>query len=69
MVELMIVVTIVGILAVIGVSSVRRYILNAKSTEARYSLGQLSKDAATAYEREAMTGAALTQGQSAALSR
>jgi type IV pilus assembly protein PilA len=54
LVELMIVVAIVGILAALAIYGVRRYILNAKTAEARNSIGQMSKDASTAYNREGM---------------
>jgi len=54
LVELMIVVAIVGILAALAIYGVRRYILNSKTAEARNSLGQMSKDASTAYSREGM---------------
>ena len=46
LVELMIVVAIVGVLAVLAVYGVRKYIANAKTAEAKNSLGQIGKDAA-----------------------
>ncbi len=52
LVELMIVVAIVGVLAVLAVFGVRKYIANAKTAEARNSLGQLAQNAVGAYERE-----------------
>src|SRR5580704_2185419 len=52
LIELMIVVAIIGVLAVLAIYGVRKYIANAKSAEARNSLGQIAKDAATAVERE-----------------
>ena len=52
LVELMIVVAIIGVLAVLAVYGVRKYLANAKTAEARNSLGQLAKDAASAVERE-----------------
>src|SRR6476646_8394930 len=69
LIELMIVVAIVGVLAVLAVYGVRKYIANSKTAEARNSLGQISKDAATAYEKESMaTSTVLAQGaQSATL--
>ena len=62
LIELMIVVAIVGILAVLAIYGVRKYIANAKTAEARNSLGQIAKDAAAAVEREKGTQAILTAG-------
>jgi len=69
LIELMIVVAIVGILAVLAIYGVRKYLANAKTAEARNSLGQMGKDAATAFERESMAGTVLAVGSSAGLSR
>jgi type IV pilus assembly protein PilA len=69
LIELMIVVAIVGILAVLAIYGVRKYLANAKTAEARNSLGQVAKDQAAEYEKESMTTAVLTPGSSAALSR
>jgi type IV pilus assembly protein PilA len=69
LIELMIVVAIVGVLAVLAVYGVRKYLANAKTAEARNSLGQLAKDAATAVEREKGTTAILTPGGSSSLMR
>ena len=68
LVELMIVVAIVGVLAALAIYGVRRYILNAKTAEARNSIGQMSKDATTAYNREGMAAAVLTIGASTGIS-
>jgi type IV pilus assembly protein PilA len=54
LVELMIVVAIVGILAALAIYGVRKYMANAKTAEARNSIGQMGKDAITAYFREGM---------------
>ncbi|MDB4942330.1 MAG: hypothetical protein JWP97_1864 [Labilithrix sp.] len=59
LVELMIVVAIVGVLAVLAVYGVRKYIANAKTAEAKNSLGQIGKDAVTAFEGEKMAAAVL----------
>jgi type IV pilus assembly protein PilA len=69
LVELMIVVAIVGVLAVLAVYGVRKYLANAKTAEARNSLGQLAKDAAAAVEREKGTTAILTAGSTSTLMR
>lgn len=70
LVELMIVVAIIGILAVLAVFGVRKYIANAKTAEARNSLGQLSKDAASAFEREKIANnAVMGEGASVAYSQ
>src|SRR5580700_2369346 len=69
LVELMIVVAIVGVLAVLAVYGVRKYLANAKTAEARNSLGQLAKDAAIAVEREKGTTAILGPGSTSSLMR
>jgi type IV pilus assembly protein PilA len=65
LVELMIVVAIVGILAALAIYGVRKYIANAKTAEAKNSLGQISKDASTAFEKESMAGAVMAAGTTA----
>jgi len=69
LIELMIVVAIVGILAVLAIYGVRKYLANAKTAEARNSLGQVAKDQAAEYEKEGMQTTVLPQGSVAALSR
>jgi len=69
LIELMIVVAIVGILAVLAIYGVRKYLANAKTAEARNSLGQIAKNQAAEYEGEHMQSTVLPQGSSAALSR
>ena len=69
LIELMIVVAIVGILAVLAIYGVRKYLANAKTAEATNSLGQIAKNAAAAFEMESMAGSVLTPGNSANFSR
>jgi type IV pilus assembly protein PilA len=69
LIELMIVVAIVGILAVLAVVGVRRYLSNAKTAEARNSLGAIGKGAAQALEREATTNAVVAAGSTGIVSR
>jgi type IV pilus assembly protein PilA len=52
LVELMIVVAIIGVLAALAIYGVRRYLISAKTTEARNSIGAISRYAQNAYERE-----------------
>jgi type IV pilus assembly protein PilA len=65
----MIVVCIVGILAVLASYGVRKYVTNAKTTEARNSLGVVAYGAAAAYERESMSPSVLGQKATSTLSR
>lgn len=65
LVELMIVVAIIGILAVLAIYGVRKYIANAKTAEARNTVGKIQKDAIGAFEREKLaTSAVLATGTS-----
>ena len=65
LVELMIVVAIIGILAVLAIYGVRKYIANAKTAEARNTVGKIQKDAISAFEREKLaTSAVLGEGVS-----
>ena len=68
LIELMIVVAIVGVLAALAIYGVRKYLLNSKTAEAKNALGQMAKDAKTAYERESMPTTILAGGSSASLS-
>jgi type IV pilus assembly protein PilA len=69
LIELMIVVVIVGVLAVLATYGVRKYVANAKTVEARNSLGLIAQSAAAAYEREGMSGTVTSMRTSSALSR
>ena len=69
LVELMIVVAIVGVLAVLAIYGVRKYIANAKTAEAKNSLGQIGKDAVTAFEGERMKSDILAPGGAAVVTR
>jgi type IV pilus assembly protein PilA len=62
LVELMMVVVIIGVLAVLATNGVRNYIANAKSAEARNALGQMTKDAVTAYARDSISSTVLAKG-------
>lgn len=68
LIELMMVVAIVGILAVLGIYAVRRYLSSAKTAEARNSIGQMSKDAIAAYAKEGMPGTVVVVGSTASRS-
>jgi type IV pilus assembly protein PilA len=68
LVELMIVVAIVGVLAALAIYGVRRYILNSKTAEARNSIGQMAKDASSAYNREGMKASVLALSNSSEIS-
>ncbi len=68
LVELMIVVAIIGILAALAIYGVKHYITNAKTAEARNSLGQMGKDAVSAYARERMATTVMALQTSTAVS-
>src|SRR5450755_2732029 len=68
LVELMIVVAIVGILAALAIYGVKKYLAHAKSAEPRNSIGQMGKDAVSAYSKEGMAPSFLTMGSSTGVS-
>jgi type IV pilus assembly protein PilA len=65
LVELMVTVAIVGVLAALATVGVRTYVSSARTTEARNAVGQMAKDATTAYAREYMAGAVLAKKKGA----
>jgi type IV pilus assembly protein PilA len=67
LIELMVVVAIVGVLAALAVYGVRRYLSHSKTTEARNAVGQVAKDAKSAFERESMLGGVLPAGAATAV--
>jgi type IV pilus assembly protein PilA len=70
LVELMIVVAIIGVLAALAIFGVSRYLKSAKTSEAKNSIGRISRSAQEAYERETAPSEVITPGQnSAATSR
>lgn len=68
LVELMIVVAIIGVLAALSIYGVSKYMANAKTAEARTGIGQIAKDAGSAFQRETMAGSVLSAGSDAAIS-
>jgi len=69
LVELMIVVAIIGVLAALAIYGVRRYLASSKTSEAKNTIGAISRGATQAYERETAASEAVAEGsQSAAAS-
>jgi len=64
LVELMIVVAIIGVLAALAIFGVNRYLASAKTSEAKNTLGAISRDAVAAYERETYANQLLQDAQS-----
>jgi type IV pilus assembly protein PilA len=64
LVELMIVVAIIGVLAALAIYGVRRYLASAKTSEAKNSVGAISRGAAAAFERETSASELLVEGAS-----
>lgn len=62
LVELMIVVAIIGVLAALAIYGVRRYLATAKTSEAKNTVGAITRGAAAAYERENAASAILGAG-------
>ena len=62
LIELMIVVAIVGVLAVLAIYGVKKYIANAKTAEARTTVARIAKQALLSYENERAGAAVLALG-------
>jgi type IV pilus assembly protein PilA len=68
LVELMIVVAIIGVLAALAIYGVRRYVLSAKTAEARSGVGRIAKDASARFNHEAMPGTVVELGATVTVS-
>ncbi|MGK3984039.1 prepilin-type N-terminal cleavage/methylation domain-containing protein [Sorangium sp. So ce136] len=66
LVELMIVVAIIGVLAALAIFGVRRYLASAKTSEAKNSVGAITRGATAAFERETAASEILGGGTSSA---
>jgi type IV pilus assembly protein PilA len=62
LVELMIVVAIIGVLAALAIYGVRRYLASSKTSEAKNTIGAISRGATAAFERETTASQALGEG-------
>ena len=62
LVELMIVVAIIGVLAALAIYGVRRYLASAKTSEAKNSVGAISRGAVSAFERETAASENVAEG-------
>jgi type IV pilus assembly protein PilA len=58
----MIVVAIIGVLAALAIYGVRRYLASSKTSEAKNTVGAISRGASAAYEREVSTSEDVTEG-------
>ena len=67
LVELMIVVAIIGVLAALAIYGVRRYLASAKTSEAKNTIGAISRCATAAFERETAAAENLTEGSESAV--
>lgn len=62
LVELMIVVAIIGVLAALAIYGVRRYLASSKTSEAKNTIGAVSRAAQAAFEKERVGSQNLTEG-------
>ncbi|WP_437961475.1 prepilin-type N-terminal cleavage/methylation domain-containing protein [Sorangium sp. So ce119] len=67
LVELMIVVAIIGVLAALAIFGVRRYLASAKTSEAKNSVGAITRGAAAAFERETAASEILGAGNNSGI--
>jgi type IV pilus assembly protein PilA len=66
LVELMIVIAIIGVLAVFAIYGVRRYLASAKTSEAKNTIGAISRGAKAAFERETAASELVVGGSESA---
>jgi type IV pilus assembly protein PilA len=64
LVELMIVVAIIGVLAALAIYGVRKYLTSAKTSEAKNTIGAITRGAVGAYERETFSATVVGAGSS-----
>lgn len=62
LVELMIVIAIIGVLAALAIYGVRRYLASAKTSEAKNTIGAISRGAKEAFERETAASELVAEG-------
>ncbi len=67
LVELMIVVAIIGVLAALAIYGVKRYLAQAKTSEAKQTVGAIARAAVAAYEKENIPAGLLADGSAATL--
>ena len=67
LVELMIVVAIIGVLAALAIYGVRRYLASSKTSEAKNTIGAISRAAQAAYEKERVGSQDLPEGTESAV--
>jgi type IV pilus assembly protein PilA len=63
LVELMIVVAIIGVLAALAIYGVRRYLASAKTSEARQTIGAISRNSQASFERENAASEEVAEGK------